>query len=256
MTKQDPSLHSRASLVLERTTEGYQGEQVSYSIPLTLYPTTTGVIIINSPGAGESKDGRRGRYVAIAEHLQGTGIGSVITYSPPRADGQSPYQWDPYVYKGASWNRIAVESMQHVIDYALGSAEEICGSETPVLYLAGFSAGGSVCGAVASQYSALGKMLLISTYDSVGEYFYTGIKSYTGEIYMTYGEQDPMAGFLAFMMPYIAPVASVIHVQQVGDCDHGFRGMTNGRILSKAYTWAFAGDTSFPSPEGGLELEG
>jgi hypothetical protein len=242
-------------LVLDRVTEGYQGEQVSYSIPLSVYPTTTGVIIVNSPGAGESKDGRRGRYAAIAEHLQATGVGSVLIYSPPRADAQSPYPWDPYSYKGASWNRIAVESMHHVLEYALASAEEICGSKAPVIHLAGFSAGGSVCGAVASQYPLVRKILLISAYDSVGEHFYTGIKSYTGQIYMVYGSEDPIAGFLAMMMPYIAPVSSVIHVEKVPDCDHGFTGATNGRILSKAYLWAFAGDTSFPSPEGGLELE-
>jgi hypothetical protein len=28
----------------------------------------------------------------------------------------------------------------------------------------------------------------------------------------------------------------------------------NGKILSKAYLWAFAGDDGFPSPEGGVPL--
>ena len=247
---------TKTDLVLDGVTEGYRGENVSYSIPLSVYPTTTGTIIVNAPGAGESKDGRRGRYGVIAEHLQATRVASVITYSPPRPDGQSGYPLDPYAYKGASWNRIAVESMEHVIDYAMGAAREICGSETPVLHLSGFSAGGSVCGAVASRYGAVRKILLLSAYDSVGEYFYAGIRSYTGEIYMAYGSQDPMAGFLALMMPHIAPDAAAVQVQQIGDCDHGFTGPTNARILSKAYTWAFAGDTSFPSPEGGLELEG
>jgi hypothetical protein len=249
-------LRPAKELVLERTTEGYRGEQVSYSIPLTAYPTATGVIIINSPGAGESKEGRRGRYNRIARHLQTTEVASVITYAPPQPDGRTEYPWDPYAYRGASWNRIAVESMQHVIEHALGAANEICGSETPVLYLSGFSAGGSVCGAVASQYGTVQRVLLLSAYDSVGEYFYTGIRQYTGEIYVVYGSEDPMAGFLAMMLPHIAPVASVIHAQQIGDCDHGFKGETNGRILSKAYLWAFAGDESFPSPEGGLVLEG
>src|SRR3990170_8843545 len=246
---------TKTDLILDGVTEGYRGENVSYSIPLSVYPTTTGTIIVNAPGAGESKDGRRNRYAAIAEHLQTTGVASVVTYSPPRPDGQSGYPWDPYAYKGAGWNKIAVESMQHVIEYVLGSAEDVCGRSTPTLYLTGFSAGGSVCGAVASRYGAP-RILLLSAYDSVGEDFYAGIRSYTGEIYMAYGSQDPMAGFLALMMPHIAPNAAAVHVQQIGDCDHGFTGPTNARILSKAYTWAFAGDTSFPSPEGGLELEG
>jgi hypothetical protein len=37
-------------------------------------------------------------------------------------------------------------------------------------------------------------------------------------------------------------------------CGHGFAGETNDRILSKAYLWAFAGDDSFPSPDGGVPL--
>ena len=31
-------------------------------------------------------------------------------------------------------------------------------------------------------------------------------------------------------------------------------GETNGKIMSKAPLWAFAGDETFPSPEGGIEL--
>jgi hypothetical protein len=78
MTKRD--------VVVERTTEGYRGEEVSYSIPLSVYPAQTGVIIINSPGAGESKDGRRGRYATIARHFQATELAAFVTYNPPRGD--------------------------------------------------------------------------------------------------------------------------------------------------------------------------
>jgi hypothetical protein len=40
----------------------------------------------------------------------------------------------------------------------------------------------------------------------------------------------------------------------VPDCDHHFTGEVNGRILGKAYLWAFAGDDTFPSPDGGVLL--
>jgi hypothetical protein len=237
----------RLDLVLERTTEGYQGQRVPYIIPTTVYPTQTGTVIINAPGAGESKEGRGGRYTRIAQALQESGVGSVVLYSPPRPDGYSGVQWDPYTYRGASWNRIAVESMRHVVGYALEHAEELCGAKEPVLYLAGFSAGGSVCGAVAADYGAVQKLLLVSAYDSVGESFYAGIRAFEGEVYMVYGDRDPLAGFLAYVMPSIAPAVRAVHVRQVADCDHGFSGERNERELRQAYLWAF-GEGSPPGP--------
>jgi hypothetical protein len=40
----------------------------------------------------------------------------------------------------------------------------------------------------------------------------------------------------------------------ISGCDHQFQGTRNGQIMAKAPLWAFAGDTSFPSPEGGVVL--
>lgn len=230
----------RLDLSLERTAQGYQGEEVPYVIPLSVYPAETGTIVINAPGAGESKDGRGGRYERVALELQELAIASVVLYSPPRPDGYSGAPWDPYTYRGASWNRIAVESMRHIVEYALQHAEELCGAKEPALYLAGFSAGGSVCGAVAAEYSAVQRLLLISAYDSVGEYFYAGIRAYAGEVYMVYGARDPLAGFLAYVMPSLAPAARAVHVREVADCDHGFSGERNEQELRRAYLWAFA----------------
>ena len=40
----------------------------------------------------------------------------------------------------------------------------------------------------------------------------------------------------------------------IPNCNHQFFGEANGKIMSKAPLWAFAGDTTFPSPEGGKKL--
>ena len=240
--------------LLDAVTQGYQGQEVPFQVPLSAFRTSSGIIIINAPGAGEPKDGRNGRYVTIGQELQRQDVGSLVTHAPPQPDAQGKYPDEPYSYRDASWNRIAVESMSHVIDYSLEHAEELCGSSSPTVYLSGFSAGGSVCGAVAHAYPEVKRILLMSAYDSVGEYFYFGIRQFTGEVYMTYGSQDVMASFLAYAMNFSAPEVSALHVQEVPDCDHGFRGKTNGMVLSKAWGWAFAGDESYPSPEGGLVL--
>src|SRR3989344_1351842 len=44
------------------------------------------------------------------------------------------------------------------------------------------------------------------------------------------------------------------HLVVLPNCDHQFRGRVNGQIMSKAPLWAFAGEATFPSPEGGTVL--
>ena len=98
-------------------------------------------------------------------------------------------EWEPYSYEGASWNRLLVESLCHVVDWSLERAPELCGDESPDVYLAGFSSGGSAVGAVAFNYSEVKRILLLSAYDSVGDWFYEGISRFTGDIYMAFGSQ-------------------------------------------------------------------
>jgi pimeloyl-ACP methyl ester carboxylesterase len=246
----------RTDTLLKYVTRGYDGQEVSFDVPVSVYPSDSGIVIINSPGASEAKDGRNNRWDTLAQHLQNQRVGTVVTYNPPLPDARSKYPDEPYSYRGASWNKLVVESLIHVVDYALEHAKSICGSSTPILYLAGFSAGGSACGAVAHLYPEVQRILLISAYDSVGDYFYDGIERFTGEIYMAYGAQDVMAGFLAYSMRFIAPRISLLRTQEIPDCDHGFTGATNSKILGNAFTWAFAGDKNFPAPDGGLTLYG
>jgi hypothetical protein len=96
-------------------------------------------------------------------------------------------------------------------------------------------------------------------YDSVGMgsmgwYYLSGLRRYTGEVYVAYGEEDAPAAMLAMTLPALARSATAVHARGVPHCEHSFAGETNGRILSKAYLWAFAGDDSFPSHDGGVPL--
>jgi hypothetical protein len=244
----------KIDILLEKVTKGYLEQDVPYEIPISIYPANSDKIIVIAPGAGESKDGRKNRWATLGRYLQSEGVGTVVTYHHPQPDAQGKYPDEPYSYKDASWNKLVVESLDYVIEYSLDHSGEICNSVTPSIYLAGFSAGGSACGAVAPFYPEVSKILMISAYDSVGIYFYEGISRFTGEIYMTYGSEDPIAVFLAYSMRFTAREASLLHTQEIQNCKHGFAGATNSKILSNAFKWAFAGDTNFPSPDGGLLL--
>ena len=240
----------RLDKTLTRTVMDLHDRSVEYELPVTSHPSTSGVIVVNCPGAGESKDGYQERYLKIGAGLQARNTASLVTYNPPRPDTQHLHPREPYWYHGASWNRISVEGMTHVIDDALENAEALCGRPNPTVHLSGFSAGGSVCGAVAHRYPQVERLLLISAYDSVAEYFYEGIKGFRGEIFLTYGTLDTIAGGLAYFLQFLVQSMKALHVRAVPDCDHGFRGARNSRVLSKAFSWAFEGDDSYPSPNG------
>ena len=245
---------SRIDAVLNKETEDHLGKKVTYKVPLTAYPTNSEIIIINSPGSGEFKDGRSYRWAKLARHLQERELGTMVTYNAPRPDWQVQLPWEPYSHQGVSWNQLLVESLAHVVEFSLERASELCGTTSPTIYMSGFSSGGSAVGAVAFRYSEIKRILLLSTYDSVGDYFYDGVVQFPGDIYMAYGAKDPMAGFLAYILSCGPMAATSLNAREVPECDHRFSGATNSKVLTKAFLWAFRGDDSFPSPEGGLQL--
>lgn len=244
----------KLELTLHKTTRGYFGQQVAFDIPMSIYPTKSKCIIINSPGASEPKDGRKNRWDTLGRHLQQKEIATFITYNPPPPDAEGKFPTEPFSYQDTSWNQLLVESLAHVIDYTLENSKDICDLDSPTIYLAGFSAGGSTCGAIAYLYPQVERILLVSAYDSVGDVFYNGIRRFKGEIFMAYGALDYLAGFLAYTMQFLAGEAKILHTQEIPDCNHSFSGATNSKILSNAFTWAFAGDVNFPNPDGGLLL--
>ena len=155
-------------------------------------------------------------------------------------------EWEPYSYRGASWNRILIESLSHTVDWAIENAQQLCGNDSPPVYLTGFSSGGSAAGAVAPRYPNVQRLLLLSTYDSVGDPFYEGVVSFTGDIYLLYGAQDTMAGHLAMMLRTGKFAARSFLVREVPDCGHRFDGQANTKLLTQAFHWAFEGDNSQP----------
>ena len=184
----------RIDTILSRRTEGYSGQEVPYELPVTAYPSNSGVILVNSPQArGSSRMAGTTAGPTLARELQSRGMLSMVTYNVPRPDAQFVNPTEPYAYKNASWNRILVEGLAHVIDYALERRRQLCGSSDPIMYLSGFSSGGSAVGAVAFRYSEIKRILLNSTYDSVGDYFYAAIPQFAGRIYVAYGANDSLS---------------------------------------------------------------
>ena len=240
--------------LLDGETGNHLGEKIPYAVPISAYPTDSHVIIIVSPGSGELKDGRNDRWMKLARHFQEQRLASLVTYNAPRPGGQVQLPWEPYSYKGASWNRLLLESLAHAVEFSLERAHEICGTATPTLCLAGFSSGASAVGAVAFQYPEVKRILLLSAYDSVGDCFYDGVTQFPGDIYLTYGSEDPVAGFLAYVLALGPMAANTFQVKQVPNCDHRFSGETNSKLVTKAFYWAFWSDESFPDPTGMPEL--
>ena len=225
------------------------GETVSYQVPVTAYPTGSGVIIVNSPGSGELKDGRNQRWKNLGLHLQEAGLATLVTYNAPRPDFKVQLEWEPYSYEGVSWNKLLIESLSHVVEWSLENSVQLCGSESPVIFLSGFSSGGSAVGAVSNRYPSIKRILLLSTYDSVGDPFYEGTFDFTGDIYLAYGGEDEPAGILARVIQMGALAARSYQAREVPNCGHRFEGEANTKLLTLAFHWAFEGDNSLPKPQ-------
>ncbi len=233
-----------ATLSLEAEAES--GEIVPYQVPITAYPTGSGAILVNSPGSGELKDGREQRWRNLGLHLQERGLATLVTYNAPRPDFQVQLEWEAYSYQGVSWNTLLIDSLSNVVEWSLGHANQLCGSESPVVFLSGFSSGGSALGAVAHRYPSVKRVLLLSTYDSVGDPFYEGISTFTGDIYLVYGDEDPTAGLLAQVLRMGPLAARSFQIREVPNCAHRFDGPANTTTLTQAFHWAFEGDNSQP----------
>lgn len=233
-------------ITLEIIVENEEGELVQTGIPVTVHPINTGVVLINSHGLGGSKDGYNNKYVKIAQLLQGLVVGSVIRYQSSLF---------PFAFQDVNMT-VLLDNLRAVIEYCLNEAMLVCGSDIPEIYLAGFSAGASTSAAIAYEYPQVTKILLISPSADVGtDVLRKGLSNYKGELYITLGDNDYVIGPKAAQtLADWATKARFKKVVVVPNCDHQFTGERNGRILSKAYLWAFKGDQTYPSPQGGAKL--
>tara|TARA_Y100000590_G_scaffold45437_2_gene48274 strand:+ start:45735 stop:46499 length:765 start_codon:yes stop_codon:yes gene_type:complete len=235
-------------------TDTYFGNELEFEVPVFVYPSQSDTIIIQAPGAGQVLSGRHNAYQKLGQHLSASNLCAYVSHNAPQPDAQWKFPDEPYSFQDTSWNKLAVESLEHTIDYTIKNAISICRTNTPKIILAGFSAGGSSCGAVAYKYPEIEKILLVSSYDSVGDYFYEGIGNFTGRLFVTYGSSDGIAKFLAYSLSFLANSSKEIYVEEIPNCDHGFRGEENGKILSNAYKWVLETKNSFPSPADGIFL--
>ncbi len=234
-------------ITLERTVKVEEANLIKIGIPVTVHPSRIGVVIINSHGLGGSKDGYNDKYVRIAEHLRNLEVGSVIRYQSSLF---------PFAFQNVEMNVLSEGNLRAVIEYAIRDAYRVCGSYNPEICLAGFSAGASISAAVAHAYPQVTKMLLISpSADVEPRVLKRALSKYLGELYITSGDNDyvvsPKAAGAILEWAEEAKVRKIITVP---NCDHQFTGERNGRILSKAYLWAFKGDKTYPSPNGGIKL--
>jgi len=202
-------------------------------------------IIINIPGLKGDIHGYNNKYQKIGTMLAARGTGAFVQM-PNRMRDKEDFA-------------TAVDDLASVIQSTLREAREMCATAHPDLYLMGVSAGGAAVAAVAGRFAQVKKILLIAPALYEDHPFYEmvaqSVKNYAGEIWIAVGEKDEVTGPSAAYKYYkLALNAKRREFELIQHCDHQFTGTENGQILSKAPLWAFAGETTFPSPEGGLEL--
>lgn len=213
-------------------------------LAIYVYPCKNGTIIINFPGFNSDGRGYNDKYITIAEMLVEQKVGAVVRMSNPHLPTAD--------YPGQM-----IRNLQTVIRYCLRNAIDICGSPNPIVYLMGNSAGASVVVAECGNYPQVKKILLTSlSFDVDDKDMAAGLAKFTGQVYATYGNNDiniglPSAQWLKSVM---GEANKNLRLVRVPDCGHEFEGTINSQVLSKAPLWAFAGNRTFPSPNGGIKL--
>lgn len=213
------------------------------SFEVIVHPCPTArAIIINVPGFKGNVDGFNNKYRKIGRMLTERGVGAYV---------QMPN--NVHLYKNREW---LIRDVRATIYYAL-KERDIC-ADPPEIYLSGTSIG-AVAVAAAANYPAVKKILMIAPaytdQRSIINRIQYGLSQFSGELYIAIGDRDEFYGNKNHeRYAHIARSASKKEIAVIPNCDHYFTGKRNGMILSKAPLWAFAKDTSFPSPEGGIVL--
>jgi dienelactone hydrolase len=223
----------------------FVGKQFPLEVGLRVHPNPNGTIVISYPGLDADIDGYANKYGNLGDFLQAR-VGAVLRTNNPH-------------YAGFEYQNSVQEHLRAVVDYALQHSQEISGTEPEEtsLYLMGYSAGGSGVAAVAHEYAQVEKILLMAPSGDAGETAVAqGLGQYTGECNIVVGEDDELVGVEAGKsFASLATAASVVREVVIPDCDHQFRGETNGRIMSAAPLWAFQGvGGERPLPEDGITL--
>ena len=200
-----------------------------------------GVVVLNCAGSCENLDGWNNKYKQMARFMQKKEIGTVVRIGN---------EFTPDL----PWPNCVMDDFRYLIDHTLKNGEQLSGVRDPKLYLMGYSTGAGIVAAIGHEYPSVEKMLLIALGSDCGRRkIERGLEAYTGEVYIVIGENDHDVGTKSGRTLYkLAKNASKRELREIPNCTHDFEGETNSRILSKTPLWAFAGDESFPSPEGGI----
>ncbi len=213
-------------------------------IDIVVHPCPdAGAVIINCPGHRGDISGYNNKYVTLADHLVAEGLGTVIRMPNIERPGT---QYGPEL----------VADIRAVIEYALKHTGEIGAVSDADFFLMGFSAGGFAVAAVAAEYPQVKKILLMEPTISttlMGPFPDT-FQKFEGEVAIVVGDHDavgPEGGkfyYNAFSNAFQRQMVTV------PNCNHQFMGRVNGQIMAKAPIWAFLGDPTYPSPDGGIVL--
>lgn len=216
-------------------------------LEVAIHPLSNGVIVVNYPELTEDLSGNKNKYGEIADFIQEKRIGTVVRMGNP--------WYDRLHYPDGMIKRM-IGNFKYVLEYCISHGEELSGKANPTLYLMGFSSGAGTIASVAGDYSEVEKILLMAPSGDPGQPAYKRLGKFKGEVYITIGGNDevllgPRNGQIFYNL---STAAKVRKLEIISNCDHNFSGDKNGKIMSKAPLWAFAGDTTFPSPEGGKAL--
>ncbi len=201
-------------------------------------------IIINIPGYRGDINGYNNKYVALAEHLVEKGFAVVRMPNVERPPG-------------LTYTRGLLADASAVVRKVYECSEDITGIPSAQIHLMGFSAGGYAAASVAGGFPSVTKVLLLEPSISprlLMPFASHDLAAFTGEAYVVIGDHDgvgPEAG-AAYCDGFVN--ASRKQLVTVKNCDHQFKGRTNGQIMANAPLWAFAGKVPFPSAKGGLVL--
>jgi dienelactone hydrolase len=219
------------------------GSVVDLSFTVKIHPHLgANAVVINYPGYNGNIDGYAQKYEKLACRIVEKDVAAVVRMGNEDRLG--------FLYEES-----LIGDLRVTIEYVIGNAAKMCATSTPDIYLMGFSAGAGAVAAVAAEYPAVKKILLIAPAGDAGNRNIANLAHFQGEVYVTVGAWDEVVGMHAgeYFME-LAKAATKKNLVIVPRCDHQFRGKKNGMVLSKAPLWAFCGDTTYPSSDGGVAL--
>ena len=221
-------------------TKSKNGITMDFDLDVAIHPFNNGKIVINYPGADGTINGYNDKYIKIANFLVDNKIGAVVRIPNISSLG---FGWDI--------------NLRQTLSYVLDHSYEICGSNTPEIYLMGTSAGAGAIAMTAWEYPEVTKILL--TEPAIifsGEHGVEGIKEYQGEVVIVVGSQGSALGKVVGDKFYdYFTNASHKEIFEIPNCDHQFRGEVNGRIFSQAPLYAFGNKKiKFPDSTVGIKL--